>query len=123
MMTASALDFEERGDSWALVRVSDGQRSEMMLSDEDVLTMFQSIPSMTTRILAKLSRTGVTPRATTPVTRVDVETDLHKSDVVLTMYALNGDQMSFVLPPQVASFLVERLIECVAEIEASPTRQ
>lgn len=97
----------------------DGTQQEMVLSSDDVLALSQSALQLTDHILRSMAPQGksAVPRLTADVRATILNTDLHKSQIVLTMELSDGLQVSFALPFSVAKPLAERLPARVAEIE------
>jgi hypothetical protein len=119
------LALEARGKDFALVRIDDGgNRSEMLLSEDNVIMLAQSARLIVDQLLAQRSRPGADPVLLMPVVQVGLNTDLHKSAIHLTMIDHRGNEIGFLLPPEVARPLAERLPVRLAEIEkAKPTKQ
>jgi hypothetical protein len=112
------ISLEQRDDDYALIRVAaNGTKSEMLLSAANILTLAQSAQQLKDQLLPKLSRPGADAVLMTPVVRVGLNVDLHKTAIHLMMIDPNGAQMAFSLPPELGRSLAERLPARLAEIE------
>lgn len=126
--TAESLSFERRGEAFALVRVDkSGKRSEMILSASNVLFLPRIIQDVIHRIMSSrasrvLTDRGALPIVAVPVVEVQLNTDIHKSEILLTMCDGFGNRSSFALPFEVAKPLGARLPARVDEIEKMPQR-
>jgi hypothetical protein len=107
-----ALSLDESDGGFVLRKTSDdGTVYEMVLSDDDVLTLGQSAPGFRQRILAKHSREsgGQTAVYATKVVQIGLAPDTLSEDVLLTLVAPNGGQTTFAVSPHIARHLAERL--------------
>lgn len=99
----------------------------MTLSDDDVLALAQSAPAFRDRILAKLHPAGGEYSAVyaTPVVQIGLAPDALGENILLTMVAPSGAQVTFGLPPHIVGHLVERLPAHLAKVSAATpsTRQ
>jgi imidazole glycerol phosphate synthase subunit HisF len=118
-----SFTIEPRGNDFVVVRIdASGKRSRMALSEDNILTLAQSALRLRDHILAKRSRSGVVAEAMTPVSQIEMQVDLHGSEIFLTMIDRHGARVGFSLPPAVAQPLAERLPVRLAEIlRARPT--
>jgi hypothetical protein len=110
----SHLKLEPAGDDYLL---STANGMSITLSDADILTLAQSAPLLRDHVLSKHSRGGVNARSSTPVAQAVLNTDLHRTEILLEMIDQYGTRVGFVLPLDVARPLSERLPHRVAEIE------
>jgi hypothetical protein len=116
------LTLEEDGVNFVLRSANEaGSTNSLTLSADDILTLAQSIPSLRDRVLARRSPAGgsVSAVVMTDVAQIALNTDLHRSEVHLTMIDRHGAQAGYALPPKVARLLADRLPLRVAEIEAA----
>jgi hypothetical protein len=104
-----------------LLRQTDsaGHTSEIILTEKSVPSLAQSSLRLRANILAKYSRGETDAVATSFVSRVGLGTDVHKSQVFLTLYDTQDVPTVFAVPLEVAKPLSERLPVKVAEIEAA----
>ena len=115
-----AIKLVEEENGFRLVRMNeDGTTSDMMLNDEDVLALSQSASSLRNKILAKRQpkSSGVSAVFATNVSQVQINQDTLSEDVLLTIYAPNGNSTSYAIPPKIASLMVERLPRHISRIE------
>jgi len=82
------------------------------------MTLAQSAQRLTQHIVEQRSRpeAGFSFSVATPVARIRLNTDLHKSEILLGMIDGHGAEVTFALSPEVASPLAERLPIRLAEI-------
>jgi hypothetical protein len=119
-MDESVLSLDPKGDNYLLTHIDEtGKKSEMILSDYDILKLAQSSRSLQGSILAKLNRTGVSAGVYMPVARVSLGTDIHVHEILLSMVDSNGAEQRFCLSLEVAKPLAERLPARVAQLEAA----
>jgi hypothetical protein len=124
----STLTLDPSDDGFVLHRTtSDGKTESLFLSDIDVLSLAQSAPVFRERILAKRNPTGggVSAVYSTPVVQVGLAPSALGENVLLTMVAPSGAQVSFELPPNIVQILIDRLPAHLAKaLAAKPaTRQ
>jgi hypothetical protein len=120
--STSTLTLDPDGDDFVLRRVDEsGALSEMKLSDDDVLTLGQSSPNLRQRILAKRTpQSGVvSPVFATNVVQVGLAPDTLSEDILLTLVAPDGSQVTFALPPHIARHLSERLPHHASLVESA----
>jgi hypothetical protein len=121
--SAESLSFERRGEDFVLVRIDErGKRSEIILSESNLLFLPRIVQETIHKILAERSsktmkERGASPIVAVPVVRVQLNTDIHRSEILLTMYDRFGNESGFALPFEVAQPLSSRLPARVAEIE------
>ena len=120
----SKLKLDPEGDGYVLT-ASDG--STVNLSDDDILTLAQSAQRLSDHVAAKHSR-GEEARAVpmSLTAQVELNNDLHQTEVHLRLIAASGASVWFALPLDVAKLLAEKLPLRVAELEqakASRTKQ
>jgi hypothetical protein len=115
------------GEEFLLSRLNeDGSTSEMLLGEADVRTLAQAAQRVMAELLARRSPKGGTASLVlvTPVAQVRLNTDLHQSEIHLGLIDGKGAEAVFVLAPDVARLLAERLPMRLEQIEqARPTRQ
>src|SRR5205809_4069522 len=102
---AATIDLDEHGSDFILSRTdSSGQKSSMLLSESDVLTLAQSAQQLKDRIHARHNpkEGGVTRGTVTPVAQVRLNTDIHQMEVMMGMIDGRGAEMEFSLPLVVA---------------------
>jgi hypothetical protein len=118
MMPEYQISLEPRGDDYVLVRIADdGTETEMPLSKDNVLTLAQSALRLQDHIHAERSRPGVSALTVTPVSQVALHTDVHVTEIHLTMTLRSGVEMTFSLPSTVAKPLAEHLHVLISKIE------
>jgi hypothetical protein len=124
-MAKPSLLLEPRGKEFVLTRVDDrGSRTAMVLSEEDIMVLGQSAQRFRDVVLARQSRAGAIAVVLTPVAKVALDLDVHKTEIHMAMIDPNGTALWFLLPSDIARQLVERLPVRLAEIEAArPTKQ
>ena len=106
------LSVDPKGNDFVLRRTdSNGTVAEIDLSDEDVLSLSQSAQLLRNHILSKRSPAGGTVSAAfvTSVVQVGLAPDLLGENVLLTMVASSGAQVTFSLPLYIVDILVDRL--------------
>src|ERR1700730_3709137 len=108
-MPDATLLLELHGDDFLLSRTeADGKRSEMVLSEADVIKLAQSAQQLTQAILARRSRPGADAIVLTPVAQIALNVDHHKTEIQLLMIDPHGARIGFLLSPDIARRLVER---------------
>ena len=120
------LKLMPKGNSYILSRsLPDGTSAEIALSEENVISLAQSARRLMDHILAQHTpkEGSVAPIATTPVAQVVLNTDVHRTEILLTMIAPSGAREAYALPLSVAKPLSERLQVKVAEIETAKAVQ
>src|SRR5689334_6164267 len=113
------ISLEPHGDSLALTGdTEDGKKATIVLSEADVMTLAQSAPRLTQLIAERYNRpeAGFSASAATQVARIRLNTDLHKSEILLGLIDGRGAETTFALSPEVAQPLAERLAVRLAEI-------
>jgi hypothetical protein len=101
-----------------------GTPAEITLSDEDVLSLAQSAQLLRDRILSKLTPEGgaVSAAYSTPVAQIGLAPDVLGENILLTMVAPSGAQVTFSLPPHIAQILAERVPVHLAKAKAATLR-
>ena len=124
-LNQSNLALDPSGDDFVLRRTNpSGKIESLLLSDADVLRLAQSAPLFRERILAKHNPTGAGAVAiyATPVVQVGLAPSSLGENVILTMVAPSGAQVSFDLPPNIVEILMNRLPAHLAlAVAAKPT--
>jgi hypothetical protein len=112
-----ALNLEPHGQGFLLTQSDTGV--SMAISDDDILSLAQSLPALRDRVLARYSPKGgsVSAVAMTPVTRIVLNTDAHNTEIHLTLVDRHGARLRFALDADIAGLLAERLPVLVAEID------
>jgi hypothetical protein len=123
-----SLTLDPHDNDFVLRRVdASGASAEIVLSDDDVLSLSQSAQLLRDRILSKRTPVGGTVSAVfaTPVVQIGLAPDALEENILLTLVAPSGAQVTFSLPSHIARHLVERLPVHLAKARAaSPaTRQ
>jgi hypothetical protein len=111
-----ALTLAPHADGFLLTQSDTGV--SIAISNDDILSLAQSLPALRDRVLARHSPIGdsVSAVAMTPVTQIALNTDVHKTEIHLTMYDRHGARLGFALGSEVARPLAERLPVRLAEI-------
>ena len=126
-MAALVLTLDPRGNDFILCRIAeDGSKSEMILSEGDIMKLTQSALRLKQEILSKRSRpeAGIGAVVATPVIQFRSTLDVHKSELLLTMIDPKKMEMTFVLGLEILRALTVHLKKRLADIErANPTRQ
>jgi len=121
------LTLDEEGDSFVLRHQgADGKETELILTEQDVLTLGNSASAFVKAILLRR-----TPKAgsvktvlATQVARFSADPDSLGEDILLALVTPNGGQMIYAIPPNIGRLLRDRLDKSIAEIEsAGLTRQ
>ncbi len=100
--------------------VSNDAGDELVLSEDDILTLAQSARLLRDQLLARRTRGAkATARPAAPVSEVVLNVDLHKTVLYLLMIDPKGVEAGFALPLNVAKQLAEKLPGRVAEIETA----
>lgn len=117
---AETISLDSAGNDFVFRRTyANGRREEMILSRQNVLMLAQSAQRLKIRLLVKQSRPGVDAVVLTPVARIGLNTDVHKTMIHLTMIDQQGEEMGFLLPMEVARPLAEGLPVRLAEIDCT----
>ena len=112
------LTLAAQGDDFLLARIdADGNRSEIILSETDVIKLGRSAQQITQAILVRRSRPGAEAIALTPVVQIGLNVDHHKTEIQLLMIDPKGSRMGFSVPPGVVRLLLEYLPARLAEID------
>lgn len=119
------LKLELQGNEFLLSRIdATGNRSEMSLSQSEVISLITIGRLEIDRLLEQRRRGTKIPRLTIPVAEAVLNTDLHKTVIALVLIDPDGHELGFVIQPDTAARLVEILPKMLAEIEAAhQTRQ
>jgi hypothetical protein len=113
------LSLEPQANGFLLTQSETG--TSMTISENDILALAQSLPALRDLALARRSPRGdfVSAVVMTPVTRIGLNTDIHKTEIQLLMFDRHGARVGFALAPDVARPLAERLPVRLAEIDAA----
>lgn len=117
----SYISLDDENGQFVLRQLDDdgAEIAKIVITSDDVLRLGHNAQSLSGRILAQQSRPGMNAVVMTPVAQVELNTDLHKSAIHLTMFDQYGTGIGFSLVPEVARPLADRLPVRVAEIEAA----
>lgn len=119
----SKLSLDPDGNDFLLRKVAaDGTATAIKLSDADILTLAQSALILRSHVLAKRSREGADAVMLTPAARIELNTDLHNSEIHLAMIDRHGASAWFSLSLELARLLRDGLPPRVSEIEKSRAR-
>ena len=117
------ITLDPKGNDFILRRTdTKGRTNSITLTKDDILTLSQSIPSLRDHILSGQSPgdgTAISFVAVTEVAQIGLNTDVHRSEIHLTMIDRHGAHVGFALSPEIARYLAQRLPARVAEIEAA----
>lgn len=115
------LSLEETKSGFVLSGATANGRTKtsVLLNEDDIITLAQSLPPLRDRILARQSRPGAEAIAMTPVAQIALNVDFHKSEVHLLMIDRHGARTGFALPPEIARELAERLPVRLDEIDVA----
>ena len=101
-----SLSLEPHGDGYLLRRTgAGGDVAEIKLSEANVITLAQSARQLTDRILARRSRPGADAVSLMPVEQIELNMDLHRTCVHLTLIDSSGARVGFSLSPLLPSTL------------------
>ena len=120
--SAESLSLERREEGFALVRIDrSGNRAELVLSESNVLLLPKLFQETIHKILAGRSSQamkahGVSPIAAVPVARIQLNTDVHRSEILLTIFDKFGNGSGFAIPFDIAQAFSARLPPRVTEI-------
>ena len=124
MQGSERLSLKREGKDVVLRQVdAEGNRSAIRLSENNFRTLALSARQLLDRILAERSRRGANVMASIRVAQCILNTDLHKSVILLTMVDPNGEKMSFEIPPDVGRQLSDRLPALLAKTQEPRTKQ
>lgn len=116
------LTFEPRGSECVLIRIDQyGAKTEIILSEANVGMLSRLAQQHFRKILATKSPKipGVTLTMSLPITNVRLNTDLHQSEILLTIFDRFGGEADYSLALNLARPLAEGLVARVAEIETA----
>ena len=123
-----SLAFQGEGDDFRLVRIdAKGQRSEIVLAESNVVALMKLIQQTLPTILAKrltetMVQQGVEPLIAVRVSRVLLNTDLHRSEILLKIFDEYGNETGFAFPLEIAEALASTLPRHLARLKP-PTKQ
>src|SRR5262249_11417062 len=95
-------------------------KTEMVLSEDNVLTLAQSARHLQDHILARHTKAGQLhpPAVVVPVAQAELNADAHWTQVHLTFHQSNGSRSAcFGLPRGVAQSLVDGLPKWIAQLD------
>jgi hypothetical protein len=116
-----SLQLDPSGDIFILRRTyADGKVTQIELSGDNVLTLAQSSQSLSDQILAKQSRSGADAVRVTEVAQIGLNHDLHATEIILSLIDRHGAELKFLLRPELARHLVDRLPHWIGKIDQSP---
>lgn len=117
-----SIDVTPSEGNYTLTKTNeDGTTQEMHLSPDEALTLAHSALRLSDHILQHMASIGgsVSPRLTGRVVSTTLNTDIHKTGIVLVMELDDGLEIGFELPFDVAKPLAERLPVRFSELEAA----
>jgi hypothetical protein len=120
------LSLTEIDDGFLLRRTStEVPALEFILSVDELFTLRETIALWTDRILSQRQGvTGLRAVVTHPVAQVRLDADALQQNVLLTVAAPSGEQMTFQMPRQVAHHLVTEIPAVLALMDrATSTKQ
>src|SRR6266481_103970 len=118
-----SLAFQGEGDDFRLVRIdAKGQRSEIVLAESNVVALMKLIQQTLPTILAKrltetMVQQGVEPLIAVRVSRVLLNTDLHRSEILLKIFDEYGNETGFAFPVEIAEALSSALPRHLARLK------
>jgi hypothetical protein len=122
MSETAGLDVVEDGDDFILsVTAKDGKASTVRLTEEQMMTLSQSVPLFRDRIVLRRSPEGadVSAVVVTLVSHIGIQPDSLKDTVLLTLQSNTRGRMTFGLPPHAVRLMLEHLPKSLAEIEGA----
>jgi hypothetical protein len=120
------LEIEPRGTGYVLSRTDfDGTKTELMLSELNVVVLARLVPPIVRRINASKSLApGIGALVAAPVQDFELNTDLHGDLILLRLRDDWGGDFDFSFEPAGARILADRLNVWAAKAESlKPTRQ
>ncbi len=124
---SSGLDLKEDGNDFLLsVTDADGKTTNVKLTPEQLLTLSQSAPKFRERILSRHQPAieGIQAVLATTVEQVGLNHDSLGQDLLLTLVAPTGTQLTYALPIHIVEHLIERLPARLSEMrKATLTKQ
>jgi hypothetical protein len=119
-MPAERITLIPDGPGYLLRRIdSEGAISEIFLSEDNVISLALSARHLQGKILEQRTPKGgsVAPKAIVHAGQVELNTDVLKTSVLLTMFDAEGTEvMTFALPRAIAQRLAVRLPVRLAEL-------
>lgn len=118
----------DRDDSGFVLRRKevDGDIAAFNFSEEEFWALKDTIALWSDRILSQrqVGSGGVQPIIAHPVAQVRLLPDAVQANILLTVAAPSGEQMTLELPPHVATYIAEEIPGVLREMGAgNPTRQ
>jgi hypothetical protein len=116
------LTFEPRDSAHALIRTDQyGAKTEILLSEANIGMLSRLAPQHFRKILATKTAKmpGVTVTLSLPITNIRLNTDLHQSEVLLTIFDRYGGETDYSIDPVRARQLADRLVARAAEVETA----
>jgi hypothetical protein len=117
------LSIEPRGDDYALIRDSgSGTRTEIILSESNVVFLGRLAPMVARRIVASKSPagSGVSASVAAPAKDFELNSDLHNELVLLRIRDEFDGEFDFSFSPAGGSHLGERLIAWSEKVAVAP---
>jgi hypothetical protein len=114
------LTFEPRDPVHALIRIDQyGAKTEILLSEANIAMLNRLTPQYFRKILAAKTAKmpGVTVTLSLPITDVRLNTDIHQSEILLTISDRYSGEADYSIDPVRARHLAERLVARAAEVE------
>ena len=120
------LIIEPRGDQYALIRdQGDGQKTEITLSEANVVMLPRVAQRVARDILASKARPGVSVSVAAPAIDFELNADLHNSVVTFRIRDTLGGEFDFSFEPSGARILADALKRWADKVDSSqkPTTQ
>lgn len=117
-MTKESLELDEEDGAYNLRQTDrDGKVSEITLTERSVMILAQSTPQILASILQRRNPSpGVSAVFVSPVAQAELNTDLERTTIHLTLYQSDRTGVTYGLPYEVAAALAEALPRRVAEV-------
>jgi len=121
-----AVEFKEDGDDFLLIVTNaKGRKSQVRMTEADALNITQSATLWRERIVSRYhpkSEGTVQAILATPVVQFRVTQDSLAVDVLLTLQAPNGAELTFAIPSVVANLLAKKLGEEIVSLAQGQDR-
>jgi hypothetical protein len=119
------LAIDNRGDDYVLIRIDgEGRRSELVLSENNVIFLGRLGPTVARRIVASKTHGGVSAMVA-PAKDFSINSDLHRDLVLLRIRDEHEGEFDVSFAAAGARHLGERLIAWAEKVERAekPTKQ
>jgi hypothetical protein len=116
------LNIERRGSAFALVRTEGEKKTEIGLTESDILSLGRIFPSYAQALKALRSRpeAGISAWTAIPVEDYSMNADLHRHLLLMRLRDANQAEFEFSLEPSGARKMAESLIRWAERIESAP---